>query len=354
MEILPDKWVKPFSSALSCVNCIDAECVRGVSVEDCADICKKSRRCHFGYHVQLPNEKQSYCLPIDGFPNWGNPSIYTNSTFAPESSPILSPQLGVRVTAFVDPDITKVDEMSRSYISQLGIYLLRFRVDPDHPENDLYLMPDLTFGTDPNNALQIIVFRDLPVSSGISTAEETIRNGELVFIKNSQTNNIFYCRDDDTFGFFPYTIRWSSSTFFNVEDLYHTQLITKYPFDHKPIMIDDMFAIREGTSPIDLWVLYWDVDPQTKKLVMRRVTKPEMGDYSHLDRYKNFSLERQDKINIFEAENFVNSQSQYLINAFSTPSSNHMWSNILKIVIVSAILLSIVYVLLILFIQKRR
>ena len=354
MEILPDKWVKPFSSGLSCINCINSECVRGVSAEKCADICDKSKRCNFGYHVQLPNEKDSYCLPLDGFPHWGNPSAFLKSMISPESIPILTPGNGVKVTTFYNPEIAAMNKMNRNYISQLGIYLLRYRLDPDQPEDDLYLMPDMTFGKDPNNAMQVVIFRDLPVSSGISVAEDTIRNGELVFIKNSETNNIFYCRDEDMFSFVPYTVRWSSSTVFYTEDLFHTQLVSEYPFYHTPILIDDLFAIRSATTPIDLWVLYWDVDPMTKKLVMARVTKEEMADFSHLDKFKKFSLERQDKIDIFQAENFVNSQIQYLMNAFfgSPSKTNQGWT--FRIILITIIVFACIYACLRLFINKTR
>lgn len=343
MEIIPDKWVKPFSSGMSCINCIGSECIRDVTPEECANICKNSKRCNFGYHVKLPNEKESYCLPLNGFPHWGNPQVFSNSTLSPEGSPILNPNLGVQVTIFQNPDIKKSEVGTRSNISQLGIYLLRYRIDPNNPQDDLYLMDDMTFGKDPNTATQIVVLRDLPVSSGISPASEYVRNGELIYIKNSQTNNIFLCIDPVNFGFFPYTIRWSSSSYFYIEDLFHTQLITAYPFHHKTIKVGELFAIRCGTTPIDIYVLYWDIDRRTKKLVLKKVMKDEMKDFSHLERYKKFTLERQEKINIYQAENFVNSQSNYLLTTFPYISGNvyeHFtkWKILLIFILFSVIL----------------
>lgn len=355
MEILPDKWVKPFSSALSCINTITGECIRGKTVDECMKLCKDSTKCNFGYHVQVPNEKSSYCLPIDGMPHWGNPSAFLNSTISPSSSPILNPNIGVKVTAFQNPDSLYFEEPSRTTITQLGIYLIRVRLDPSRPQSDLYLMNDMTFGDDPNNALQVVIIRDLPVSSGISTAEDTIRNGELVFLKNSENNNVFLFIDEDNYGFFPFTIRWSSSIAFNVEDLYHTQLVTKYPFHHTAIDIEEMFAIRCAPAPVTDFVYYWDMDRSSKRLVMRKVSMKDMSDFSHLDVLKIFSLERQDKINIFQAENFINSQSQYLFNTFvptqemTNPRSYRDYFFLtLKIILCGLVLLGII-----LFIHKR-
>lgn len=358
MEILPDRWVKPFSTGLSCINTIHGECIRGVSAKECAKICNDSKRCNFGYHIKVPNEESSYCLPLDGFPRWGDPKIFDKSTFPSQSSPIFHPELGVDITAFHNPESKELNEENISTITQLGIYLLRFRQDSSKPENDLFLMKDLTFGKDPNNAIQIVIFRDLPVASSISTAGGKIRNGELVFLKNSKNNNVFIFQNPEKFGFFPYTVRWSSSILFNLEDLYHTQLITKYPFYHNPIMQQEMFAIRCARAPVKDFVYYWDMDSQTKKLVPRKVSKEELSDYSHLDKFLNFTLETRDQIDPNDAQNFRNSQLQYLLDNFyfsyrdggASTSRGNAWRLFLVTVCIVAACLFLFFIL---FVLKR-
>ena len=319
LQLLQDqyRWVKPFSSAMSCIDTVSTECERGKTVQECMDMCHNSKKCNYGYHVEMPNEKQSYCLPLNGLPHWGNPKAFFNSTIQPESSPIVSESMGVKVSAFYNPDAVRAEDTDDTNLRQLDIYLLRYRVDASRPSSDLYLLKDMkSFGENPNDALKVMVIRDLPVSSGISTTESMIRNGMLAFLKNTENNNVFLFLNESTFGFFPFTIRWSSSIAFNIEDLYHIQLIKEYPFYHDPMKIEETFAIRASTVPVGSMVYYWDMDTSTRELVMRKVSKEEMTNLSHLDGYKKFTFERIDKINIFQAENFVNSQSNYLYSTF--------------------------------------
>jgi hypothetical protein len=214
-------------------------------------------------------------------------------------------------------------------------------------------MNDLTFGDDPNKALQLVIFRDLPVSSGITTSEDTIRNGELVFIKNSENNNVFLFIDEDNFGFFPFTIRWSSSIAFDVMDLYHTQLVTMYPFHHAAIDIEQMFAIRCAPAPVKHSVYYWDMDRSNNRLVLRKVSMKDMADFSHLDAFKKFTLQRQEKTNIFQAENFVNSQSQYLFKNFQSSLNKSTGYTYYLTLILKIIAICLVIISLVLFVHKR-
>lgn len=351
MQVLDNRWVKPFASGMACIDTITTECERGKTVQECMDICSNSTKCDYGYHVRLPNEDKSYCLPLNGMPQWGNPTAFVNSTIKPENSPILSQTLGVQVTAFQNPDVTKLDVEDDTDVSQLDVYFLRYRLNPARPESDLYLLKDMvSFGDDPNDALKIMIIRDLPVSSGISTTERVVRNGMLVFVKNVDNNNVFLFFNPTSFGFFPFTMRWSSSIAFNVQNLYHTQIIKEYPFYHDPIKIEDAIAIRSANAPVGDAVFYWDMDIATRRLVMRKVRREDMADYAHLEQYKVFSLERVDRINIFDAENFVNSQSNYLFSAFptTTPSSSTArrvgWRWILVVVVAILSIVAMLYV----------
>ncbi len=345
MEIQQERWVKPFSTGMSCIDTVTGECERGLSVDECRKVCEDSPRCNYGYHVKLPNENQSYCLPLNGFAHWGNNNIFRKSTIVPQSSPILSRGLGVNINVFQNEKMLDKDQLDRNRISQLGIYVLRYVVDEKNPDKDLYMMPDFSFENNPNNAVQLLVFRDLPVSSSISTVDEKVRNGQVVFLKNHNNNNVFMYIKEDTYGFYPYTIRWSSSSIFDVSELYHTQLVSAYPFTSDFINVDESFAVRVARIPVDDSVLYWDVDPTLKQLVFRKVMRKDMGDVRHLDNFKRFKLEQQDEIDIVQAENFVSSQVEYLLTTFYSVLRRKKWS-ILTIMLILLIILHIIRLIL--------
>lgn len=322
MEIVHNKWVKPFSTGMSCIDTIDGECVRGVDIKACTDLCEKSDLCFCGYHVKLPNDKVSYCLPLNGLPIMDNPDIFRDSIINPDESPIISPETGVDVTVFYNRDtidqakkLNNVDD-----VSQLGIYFLRFH--SPHDNTVFYLRDDFTFGTGRDDAMQITLFRDLPTFSAISTRDNRLRNGEAVFVQNNRNNHIFLFVDIENFSFSPLALRVSSSIDQDITRLYHTQIITEYPFSNKVLRLDDKFAIRLSTIPItdrdDIY--YWDIDTKNMKSVFRRYTMKDLtiNFRQHLDKHKHFSLEKHDDNLVSQTTNFVSSQGNYLLRNYVT------------------------------------
>lgn len=96
-------WVKPFGTGMSCIDTIHGECLRGLSLEECAKVCNQSPFCHAGYRVSFDHlPLASYCLPL-------NTTIYRNSNFLDNLIPAnnstrLSADDGVRVEVFYDPE----------------------------------------------------------------------------------------------------------------------------------------------------------------------------------------------------------------------------------------------------------
>lgn len=345
MEFLQQRWVKPFASGISCIDTVDGECIRGLSADECKKACEDSPRCNYGYHIELPNEPQSYCLPLNGFAHWGNNNIFNQSTIQPQSSPILSTNLGVKVNVFQDMSmLEKSEKDNRNIINQLGVYILRY-VGDSEGSPDMFMMPDFSFGLTRTNAMQLVVFRDIPIMSSISTTDERLRNGQTVFLKNHSNNNIFIYLKEDSYGFYPYTIRYSASSTFDVASLFHLQIVKTYPFSTDFVRTDDKFAIRLATIPVDDHVLYWDVDTKTNQLVFKRVDRDDMADLSHLDKFRKFQFIQENQVEIQNSQNFVSSQVEYLMGTFEHVFYKKGWTAI-SILFTLLVILIIVWLIL--------
>jgi len=64
-----DDWIPPFSTRLNCINTIDSECKRGLTLEECMKKCNDSNYCNAGYFVKInrapPGSYQSFCVPLN-------------------------------------------------------------------------------------------------------------------------------------------------------------------------------------------------------------------------------------------------------------------------------------------------
>ena len=326
METSTDMWVKPFSTGIACVDTIHGECIKNVSVEDCVDLCNKSDICAYGYHVKLPNEKDSYCLPINELPYMDNTEIFTNSLYPKTSARILSPNVGVDVTTFQNKNIRSFNQPKTTEISQLNTYLLRCYPkikDTAHknqrdPNDTLYLQNDLvSWSNDRNNAAQIVVTRDSIVYSAVSTRDPRLRNGNLCFLNIKNQNLLYVFINEQTNGFFPRSIRSASSITYNIADLYHTQIIKSVPFDDEPITTNDIFSIRSATIPVNDYVYYWMMDTDTNTIKYEKVSKDTLLDpNTDYDKHKRFSFEKFNSLDIYKDENFLSSQLNYLLDTF--------------------------------------
>ncbi len=328
METSKDIWVKPFSTGLSCVDTISAECIKNVSVDECVNICNDSNICSYGYHVQLPNEKDSYCLPINGLPYMDNTDLFTSSLYPKEQGRIFSPHIGVELTTFQNTRLKNTNEPNPLEISQLNIYYLRYftknNADPlnRNKHETLYLQKDLqTWSNDRQNAAKIIVSRDGLVYTAASTRDPRIRNGNLVFLNIHTKNLIYIFINPQTHGFYPRSVRSSSSITYDTSNLYHTQIIKSVPFDDEPITVNDVFQVRVATVPINDHVYYWTMDTNTNTMIYEKVSRDNLLDPSNLDKYKRFSFEQFGMIDT-GTENFLTSQLNYMLNNYYYPATD--------------------------------
>ena len=67
--VFKDMSYRPFQLTRSCVDTINAECVKNISLEECIDVCKndKNKFCDAGYYIDLKNKNnlKSLCFPLN-------------------------------------------------------------------------------------------------------------------------------------------------------------------------------------------------------------------------------------------------------------------------------------------------
>lgn len=326
MEFETKRWVKPFSTGMTCLDTISGVCPRGLSKEECKKVCEDSLQCDYGYHVEMPNTSKSYCVPLSNLVHWDYPTIFSKSMIKPSQSSILHPSLGVKVTPFFDKNSVRVDPQSVYDITQTGIYLLQYfppsdsTTDPSQKPTVLYMYDDLTFGPDVDKAVQMVLFKDDPIPSSVSTKDPTIRNGNVIFLKNHNNNRVILHISPTDFGFMPYSLRVSSSISYDVNDLFHTQIVTGYPFTYESVTQNDKFAIRVAQIPVRSMVYYWEVDPLTMKLTLGEVARDQL-ERVDLSRFQNFQLDKINEVDIEDSENFALAQQAYLYDNYLQPSA---------------------------------
>lgn len=92
--------LKPFGSGTSCIDCINGECIRDISMEECKKICEESEWCGCGIHVDFKNKSiPSYCLPLNTIEYKSNP-IATSLISTEKNGTYLSRENGVDITFF--------------------------------------------------------------------------------------------------------------------------------------------------------------------------------------------------------------------------------------------------------------
>lgn len=344
MEFEKNKWVKPFSTGMTCLDTISGECLRGLSKDECKKVCEDSPYCDYGYHVTFPHDSNSYCVPINNIIHFDSPYIFQNSLFDASQSPVIHKSLGVDINVFQEPVSTSIDASS---ITQHGVYMLSFMKNQD----TYYLCSDFIFRKDMNKAVDLQLFKDYPVISAILTNDGIIKNGEVVFIKDKDSHNIIlYLKEE--LNFLPYSLRAFASPSLERTDLYHTQIITDYNFDHQIVTIDQPFAIRVAQIPVDKYIYYFTVDEKDMKLKLEKVSRNDIAN-SFLENYKIFKLEKTDEINPIDAENFIKSQRNYLLqNYYKATSKTTTKKTWVIIVIVSAILIILLIMYVIILIKK--
>lgn len=347
-----NKWVKPFSTQLSCLDTISGECIRDKTMYECSNICENASYCFNGYHVKLPNESQSYCLPLNALTHIDNIDLFDYSLIDPMNSKIFSSNLGVEITPFTTRKKQNINLMDskKKYLTQDKFYFLTYF--DESLKKILYLKSDLTFTTDETAAVSINIIPKKRTLSLIVTTSIYIKNGyPLLLNVNDKTDNILYFdKDTKEVSIIPIQSLLTSSGIF-ADDFYYLQFITDYPFENQDILISDKFAIRWGQIPIINDFYYMTVDPSTYTFIPKQIKKTDME--KELKHFKMFQL-IENVQNIELDTDFESSQKKYLLDNFSNDSlNNHDNHNIILISSIICIIVCIILLIIILIFQRK-
>lgn len=64
--VLENTMLKPFATLISCRDTLYGECDRGLSLEQCVQLCRENQLCACGYYLEPSDPKEkSYCAPLN-------------------------------------------------------------------------------------------------------------------------------------------------------------------------------------------------------------------------------------------------------------------------------------------------
>jgi len=130
MKIQKDKSLKPFGSGTSCIDCVDGDCIRNISLEECIDNAKKSNQSQAGIYVNVKDSiLPSYCLPLNT-DNWGNLAL-SPSYISTNNDTILSTKNNVETTFFYNDKkyaLPSFDDLEK-FIFDYDIIQLKYKDD---------------------------------------------------------------------------------------------------------------------------------------------------------------------------------------------------------------------------------
>lgn len=65
ITVWENKMLKPFATLISCRDTIHSECQRGLSLDQCVQVCRDSPFCSCGYYLEPSYGGKSYCAPLN-------------------------------------------------------------------------------------------------------------------------------------------------------------------------------------------------------------------------------------------------------------------------------------------------
>ncbi len=116
MKIIKQKSLKPFGSGTSCIDALNGDCIRNLSVEECIKITEESYESQCGIHVEVKDSAiGSYCIPL-------NTNSWTNIDISPslvrtKNKSLLSTTNNVDTTFFYNDKVYGVP--SKELLSQM-------------------------------------------------------------------------------------------------------------------------------------------------------------------------------------------------------------------------------------------
>lgn len=182
MRVADNSWVRPFGTGMSCIDTVDAECPRGVSLQECMDVCEKSPLCNAGYHVSFDHlPLESYCVPL-------NTTMYQNTNFLdsviePNNKTRLSADNGINVRVFYNEnrfsDQTDLHKTSNLYFANT-CYLIQNR----GTEGQYFLQSDFSVNPIKETAMTVTLGQGYSPIIYFDTRIST--ESHILFFKNNE------------------------------------------------------------------------------------------------------------------------------------------------------------------------
>lgn len=237
------RWLKPFSTGLSCFDTVDGECLTTFETkEECEKYCTEHPFCDTGYFVQYADKK--YCVPLNGLNSFGARNAFERSLFPSNESIFFHPDIGVSMNVFND----KKKIPAHNFPAYIHDPFIRPTLIQDVSSHK-YLKYDLTLTEKKSDAGEWQIFRFLYDFSGVnSNVYDRISNGEIISIRSVEMNTglIFH---NDEFKLLPSSALMGYSPSYSYENVYYFQLFQSSDM-LKPIDPTQPFAIRINTLPI--------------------------------------------------------------------------------------------------------
>jgi len=140
-----NNWMSPFGTQINCINTIDGECKRGLSLEECVKKCQDSNECNVGYYIETDRpgaNTPSYCVPLASY-TWGNQNIF-DILFSNQNPTNISTNHGLKYTMFYNdkkfiPNNNLPKNFNDYLFSMTNVYV-KYATNPPR-----YLKQDFTF-----------------------------------------------------------------------------------------------------------------------------------------------------------------------------------------------------------------
>lgn len=218
--------LKPFGSGTSCIDCINGECIRNISVEDCKEICEKSNWCGAGIHVDFKNKSiPNYCLPLNTV-DYKNRPIATSLISTEKNGTYLSREEGVDITFFRDNNMfPSINDTYNQLKSDLvfNYDIINFQIDGLVLESFLPYKYNFIKKSDIITDFYMII-----KGFDFSTGEVTrIHNNDVIYFFYKETSLVLtYNHRDKKFLWANYTEdKTDQSNFFYIETIKNTEYV---------------------------------------------------------------------------------------------------------------------------------
>lgn len=337
---MSSKWVKPFSSGMSCLETVDGECLTHLSEKECEEYCANHPFCDTGYYVKYSNKQ--YCIPLNGLSMFGRNKAFDRSTFDSKKSVFFHPSLGVSIKVFQNKKNIHPEELFQKYVEDPFIV-------PTYIQNTRtmqYLTKDLKMTTDKSESCLWYIYRFIYNFSGDNSSEyDRISNGEIVTFRTVDSDESLLYRENQ-FELILSSILMGFSTTYNYENVYYFQIFQDNDLNY---VIDpyDHFAIRINQLPLTAGDTFF-MDVKENNLIAVPIfsvddIKTKLEEY----RVWKFLPTSDDKLE-YPDENFIDSQwhyaNMYLGASMKDPPKNKINIWVMIFIIILVVIIIIFYV----------